>query len=71
MTDAKARETAAVYATAFEIAAKFVEQFATGEAAAAALEYEAVKLMRQWSTYPVAAPGEREYRSWEGLVHGR
>lgn len=64
MTHLDKHNTAMTYAAAFEIAAKFIEQFATVEEAAAALEYEAVKLTRKWSRYPVAAPGHREYRSW-------
>ena len=55
------------YAGAFEIAAKFIEQFPDCQAAAAALDYEAVKLRRKWTSYRVAAPGELEYRSWGNL----
>lgn len=60
----KDKDTAMMWVCAFELAAKFIEQFATVEEAASALEWEAVKLERKWSQYPVKAPGEREYRSW-------
>lgn len=59
-----AKDTAMDMITGFELAAKFIEQFATVDEAAAALEWEAVKLRRKLSSYSVAAPGEREYRSW-------
>jgi hypothetical protein len=52
------------FAMCFELAASLVEQFGTTRDAAAALENEALRLRRNWSTYPVKAPGEREYLSW-------
>ena len=55
---------AATIAMAFELAASFIQQFSSLNAASMALEAEALKLRRKWSRYPVAAPGEREYSSW-------
>jgi len=59
------REMGLSTANMLEVAAAFVEKFASTTEAAVELENWALKLKRTWSRYPVAAPGEREYQSWE------
>ena len=56
-------------AMAYEMAARMIAKCETVEEAAAGLEYEAIKIRRHWGSYPIAAPGEREYRSWEKDLH--
>jgi hypothetical protein len=69
-TTVRRREDAMFWATAFELAASIVENCSSVDEAAATLEAQALRLRRTWSAFPVAANGEREYRSWS-VTHGK
>lgn len=61
---ARNTESVALFATAFEIAAAFVQRHVTVDDAVRGLEREAHRLQCLTQGRDIPVPGEREYRSW-------